>query len=173
MHNHIGLIACIFILNVELHQANSEYETKLTSSGCKDSIMFSLCWDIDELNKLKEDLQKIRVEIGALLRTMSEQSDDTVCVNIPLKLGALRGMLERSIKAVTKFKRIPATHMFVIMISCELRESIPYAIPIQCLPCKTLKEVDIREIINTVLREMTANILALMLLTLCAFSQSI
>jgi hypothetical protein len=139
----------------ELKQCNSEYENKLKANKVKDSTVFALCWNIDELTRLKEDLQKVRVEIGALLRVMSEQ-DDGLEVNIPLQLANIRQILEKSIRLVARFQRVPATHMFVIMISCELRDHKPYALPIQCLPCKALKERDIREIVNGVLREMVA-----------------
>ena len=110
--------------------------------------MFALCWDIDELNRLKVDLQAVRVEIGALLEVMSNPTAELENVNIPIKVGAIRDKLEKTIGGVTRFKRIPATHIFV---SCELRDHKPYAIPIQCLPCKALKEGEIRQIINNVL----------------------
>ena len=93
--------------------------------------------------------------MGALLNVLSEQ-DDGLEVNIPLRLGTIRQMLVKSIRMVTRFQRVPATHLFVIMISCELREHKPYALPIQCLPCQALKESDIRGIVNGVLREMIA-----------------
>lgn len=132
---------------------NSEYEEKLSSGSPKNNTMFSLCWDIDELKNLNQNLQAIRVEVGALLNVLP---NDDPNVNVPMKVSSLREMLEKAIKGVTKYQRIQATHMFVIMISCELRDHKPYAIPIQCIPCKALTEKEIRRIVNSVLKEMTA-----------------
>ena len=47
------------------------------------------------------------------------------------------------INRITHFKRAPATHVFVFIISSELRDKKPYALPVQCLPYAGLKEVDI------------------------------
>ena len=42
------------------------------------------------------------------------------------------------------------------MISSDLRNCKPYALPIQCLPCAGLKEVDIRRMVSHIAKEMTA-----------------
>ena len=79
--------------------------------------MFSLCWDIDELTNIKDDIQQVRVEIGELLTMISKS-----CVsNLPRKLVQIRDSLEKIVKGVTKFKRNVATHAFVVMISSDLR----------------------------------------------------
>ena len=147
--------ACLLI-TIELRRTNSEYEYKLKAGGTKNSTMFALCWDIDELSRLRDDLQGVRVDIGSLLEVLFNPTVELEYVNIPSKVGAIREKLVKIMKSVTRFKRIPATHIFIIMLSCELRDRKPYAIPVQCLPCKVLKESEIRRIINNVLKEMTA-----------------
>ena len=117
--------------------------------------VFALCWDTDELSRLRDDLQEVRVGIGSVLELLFNPNVELESINIPRKVGAIRKNLVKIIKCITWFKRIPATHIFVIMLSCELRDHKPYAIPIQCLPCKALKEGDIRRIISKVLKEMT------------------
>lgn len=42
------------------------------------------------------------------------------------------------------------------MISPEERNSKPYAIPIQCMPCAGLKDNELRELLNKIVQEMTA-----------------
>ena len=61
------------------------------------------------------------------------------------------------IKRTTPFRRKPATHIFVLMISSEVRNKKPYALPVQCVPCAGLKESDLRRIVNKLLREMVAH----------------
>lgn len=54
---------------------------------------------------------------------------------------------------MTHFKRTPATHIFVLMISFELRDKKPYALPVQCLPYAGLKAVDIRRLVSALCRK--------------------
>ena len=44
--------------------------------------------------------------------------------------------------------------MFVVLISSELRDKKPYALPIQCLPYAGLKENDMRRIVTNIVKEM-------------------
>ncbi len=141
-----------YFVIVELQIVNQSYENKLKSGGAANNTMFALCWDIHELTQLKDNLQEVRVEIASTLEIISVENSS---VNLPKRLGVIREKFAKIIKGVTRFRRVPATHMFVIMLSCELRDHKPYAIPIQCLPCVALKECDIRRIITNVLKEMT------------------
>ena len=75
-------------------------------------------------------------------------------VNLPRKLGQIRKARVDVIKRTTQFRRKPATHIFVVMISSELRDQKPYAIPVQCIPYAGLKEQDIRRIVNCLINEM-------------------
>ena len=47
-----------------------------------------------------------------------------------------------------RFRRKAATHIFVIMISSELRNRKPYALPVQCIPYAGLNEESMRRLIN-------------------------
>ena len=60
-------------------------------------------------------------------------------------------------KGVFRFKRTPATHIFVLIISSELRDKKPYAVPIQFFPYAGLKEVDMRRIVTQLVKEMVRN----------------
>ena len=44
--------------------------------------------------------------------------------------------------------------MFVLMISSELRNKKPYAVPVQCIPYAGMRESDIRQLINLLIKEM-------------------
>ena len=61
------------------------------------------------------------------------------------------------IKRTTRFRRKPTTHIFVFMISSEVRNKKPYALSVQCIPCAGFKGSDLRQIVNNLLREMVAH----------------
>ena len=59
------------------------------------------------------------------------------------------------IKGVTCHQRTAATHILVFMISNEERRKKPYAIPVQCIPYKSLSDSKVRELANQIIHEMT------------------
>ena len=71
--------------------------------------------------------------------------------NLPRKLSLIRSKLCVFLKS---FKRTPATHMFVFMISSALRNRKPYALPIQCLAYAGMKEQDMRRLVSAIVKEM-------------------
>ena len=77
--------------------------------------------------------------------------------NLPRKLSGIRTHLQEVVKGVFRFKRTPATHIFVLMISSGLRDKKPYAVPIQFFPYAGLKEVDMRRIVTQLVKEMVRN----------------
>lgn len=145
-HNSIYRIA-------ELQLTNSKYESKLGGSG-SDSEMLSLCWEIEELKTLIEEIRKIRPNVHHMIDRIQAPSINFIQENIPRHLGNIREKLASIVKGVFRFKRSVATHMFVVMISSELRNKKPYALPIQCLPYAGLKEKDVRRIVTDVVKEM-------------------
>ena len=58
------------------------------------------------------------------------------------------------IKRIIRFKHKPATHIFIFMISSELREKKPYALPVQCISYAGMKETDIRRLVTELIAEM-------------------
>ena len=74
--------------------------------------------------------------------------------NVAGKLTSIRQKLLQFTKRIIYFKRIPATHVFVFMISPEMRDRMPYAVPVQCLPYNGLKEKDILTLVSALCRKM-------------------
>ena len=116
--------------------------------------MFSLLWDVDELKRLNDEGRKIRAEISTTLSLHSLPAAARREHNVPRRLASLRTQLSAFIKGLFRFKRTPATHMFVLMVSSEWRDHKPYALPVQCLPYAGLKEKDMRSIITDLVKEM-------------------
>ena len=114
--------------------------------------MFSILWDIEELKAINSELRKIHQEIACCVNAC----DDGLLQeqNIPRKLTTIRSTLYGLIKRIAHFRRSPATHIFVLMVSSDARNRIPYALPVQCLPYAGLKEMDVRSLLSNLCKEM-------------------
>lgn len=138
----------------ELQSANNLYEQKLAAGNSSDQAMFSISWDIEELKSISAQCRKIHHEltycINACTHDLFEQR------NIPRKMTEIRSTMCKVIKRISHFRRTPATHVFILMISCDLRDKKPYALPVQCLPYAGLKEMELRTIVSNLCKEMTS-----------------
>ena len=67
MHLSIILINPSCYLMYQLQKANTEYEEKLEAGHTSDQTMFSLSWDIEELNRLNSEGRSLRTEISAAI----------------------------------------------------------------------------------------------------------
>ena len=119
--------------------------------------LFALTWDIHELSCLVSVGRTLRVDMATALDILSNSAADHQRLNLPRKLGSIRNRCADFERRTTKFRRKPATHVFVLMISSELRDKKPYALPVQCIPYAGLKESDIRRLVNELVKEMVSN----------------
>lgn len=117
--------------------------------------MITLAWNIKELADLNESGRKLMVDLNALKEKLQDDSSDWVEENIPRRLSAVRQRMTTFIRAVSRHKRTPATHILVFMISPEGRNKKPYALPVQCLPYKGITDAKARLLANEVISEMT------------------
>jgi len=139
----------------ELLKANREYEDKMKSGHSADQTMFSLSWDIEELKTLNSQGRAIHHELLACIECCAlglfEQH------NIPRRLVTIRKQLVNFVKRTVHFRRTPATHIFVFMLSSDRRDKKPYALPVQCLPYAGLTEVDMRRLISALCTAMVSH----------------
>ena len=47
-------------------------------------------------------------------------------------------------------------HIFVLMISSELRDIKPYALPVQYVPCRSITKQQLRQLVSKLVKEMTS-----------------
>ena len=130
------------------------YEEKQRSGSASQKTMLSLLWDLEELRHINEEGRKLRTAITIALDILRMPLDVQKQHNLPRKLGSIRSLMRDVIKVLYRFKRTPASHMFVMMISSAFRNKKPYALPVQCLPYAGLKESDMRRMVNTLTKEM-------------------
>ena len=116
--------------------------------------MFSLSWEIKELNALSKSGHLELVEIKSLIDVLSKDDADIQSTNLPRRLSSLKTKMTDFVKRLSRFRRTPATHIFVVMVSSELRRKKPYALPVQCLPYAGMTEKDIRRLISDLICEM-------------------
>ena len=133
---------------------SADYAEKQQNRTVPEKTMLSLIWDIEELKRLNEEGRKLRTEILLALDVLSMPQAVQHQHNLRRKLGVVRSSLSEVIKGLYKFKRTQATHVFVFMVSSALRNRKPYALPIQCVPYSSLKEGDIRRMVNCIMAEM-------------------
>ena len=144
----------MYINYLELKKAQLEYEQKLKSSHPSEQAMFSLVWEVEELTQLCDEGHALRVEILAAQDVLNMPDTERHHHNLPRKLCSIREKRIDMIKRTIRFRRQPATHVFVIMISSEFRDRKPYALPVQCVPYSGLKEKDIRRLANELIKVM-------------------
>lgn len=138
----------------ELRTANSTYEEKLKSGGTTDQTMFNLSWDIEELKSISEECRQVYSDLTDCINKCTSELFHHL--NIPRKLTKIRQRLRELTKRIEHFKREPATHIFVLMISSDARDRKPYALPVQWFPYAGLKEVDLRRLISELCKEMVS-----------------
>ena len=130
---------------LELLKAQSNYEERLKAGHPP---MFALTWDIDEPDKLTTDGRNLHVNIASALDALKKPEIEHRQLNIPRKVDSIR-------KRCVEMKQV--THIFVLMISSEVSDKEPYALPVQYIPCAALKESDLCRIVNELLRGMVAH----------------
>jgi hypothetical protein len=139
-----------------LQKTTEDYDDKLKGGTATEKVMFSLIWDIEELKRLNEKGRMLRTEIMIALDVLCMTEVGRREHNLQQKLGLIRTGMRDFLQGMYRYKRIPATHMFVFMISSSLRDRKPCALPCQCLPYASLRESDMRRLVNNIVKEMVS-----------------
>lgn len=143
------------MLLAELKSSNDTYSEKLQSDKYRDKDLIALSWKVKELTELNEIGRKLHTDIEVLSKKIEEHQCLWQEENVPRRLKDIRKNITAFIKGVTRHQRTAATHILVFMISNEERRKKPYAIPVQCIPYKSLSDFKVRELANQIIREMT------------------
>jgi len=141
----------IYYTLIELQNINRTYEEKL-QSGSTEKNMFTLTWEIEELKSINDEGRRIHEDLLVCINFCASSLFERN--NVAAKLTSIGERLLKFTKRLTYFRREPATHVFVFMISPESRDRKPYAVPVQCLPYSGLKEVDMRSLVSALCLKM-------------------
>ena len=138
----------------ELSSADARYHEKLQSNDKDSKSLFSVGWKVEELTLLVDRCQTCIASTSSIFELVADSTSDLVGSNVPRRLSTLRELVKSFIKDLSRHQRDMATHIFVLMISSELRDTKPYAIPVQCLPYHSMKHQQVRQIVSTLVKEM-------------------
>ena len=142
-------------MHTALVKANNEYATKQQEGKYTEKLMMSLAWNIKDLSDLNECGRKVIQDCDIIKRRLDDCSYDRICNNFAKTISMLSDLVRTFVKRVAKYKRVAATHVLVLMISPEQRTSKPYALPVQCIAYKSLKDSEVRKIANKLVKEMS------------------
>ena len=134
---------------------NNEYATKQEGGVSTEKLMMNLAWNLKDLSDVNECGRKILQECEIIKQRLDDCSYNRISNNFAKTVSRLCDLARTFVKKVSKFKRVAATHILVLMINPEQRASKPYALPVQCIAYKSLKDSEVRKIANELVKEMS------------------
>ena len=118
--------------------------------------LFTAGWKVEELTQLVDRFRTTITTVSSVIDTIANPMIDLVDINVAGQLSHIREMVTSLVRDLTRQKRTPATHIFVLMISSELRDVKPYALPVQCVPYRSLTQQQLRQLVSKLVKEMTS-----------------
>jgi len=116
--------------------------------------MFTLLWDVEEFKVLSNEGHSIHHDLLVCIDCCNLELFKQY--NVPWKLSTVRKQLLDFIIRIVHFQRTSITHIFVFMLSSDIHDRKPHAIPVQCVPCASLKEVRIHRLITSLCKLMNS-----------------
>lgn len=144
------------LLYIAIKDAHKIYSDKFSEGTCRSNALFSAGWTVEELQKLMEEHQNITANVNALVGFLEDEESVPPGINLSQSLTKIREQLTIFVRSLYRHKRQPASNIYVMMISSELRQVKPYALPIQRLPYKSIKENTMRTLVGEVVKVMRA-----------------
>ena len=143
------------IFFIALQHAQTTYEEKVKSTAkVNEKVLYKLAWMVHELEDLIKKIRGIVADMSSLIQSIQDPKFDFQKQNVARKLTDIRNLLLNAMKKLSKYQRKAATHIFVFIISSETRQNKPYALPVQCLPISSLKDVQACELCNHIVAAM-------------------
>ena len=131
------------------------YGEKQSASRTPEKELFDLAWDVQELERVNESGRQLLIEIAVLADKLKDPTYNKSADNFPMKVRLFKENCCKFLDSVVKYRRTPATHCLVFMISPEGRLKKPYALPIQCLAYHSLSDEKVRQLSQSVVKEMS------------------
>lgn len=130
-------------LTAGLAKAKDCYESKRKLLNVSEDSLFALAWDVEGYSKLIEKNMSITDSISDILARINGPVHGRG--NIQADVSSLKKELEPYVKGVTTKKREAASHLLLFMISDELRNFKPYAVPVRVIKYKSITDAMLRE----------------------------
>lgn len=134
----------------ELHSSSVTYYSSILSrQNTHQEKLKAAAWEVVECNELMKKAQE-------LLERFERIKDLHLRNQVPLKSSTkvISHQYKEYLCGLFKKRRIAATHVMVIMIADETRSKKPYAIPVQYIPYKSIKDQYVRDVIQNLKEQM-------------------
>ena len=131
-------------------------QQKLNSNE-NSKILFTAGWKVEEFNQIVDRLQKAMITVINITRMFSDPVVDVVEVNTAGQLSSIRETVTNIIRDVSQHQCTPATHIFVMMIGSDQRDTKPCALLVQCIPYHSINQQQIRQLETNCVKEMVSH----------------
>lgn len=145
-------------------QAKDAYQKAVDIPGKKESTLMGLAWSVTGY----ETLSKQANEFISALSTMAMQINDGEQDKVKKPLLAMKPKLLEYLHGLYTKKRTPATHLLVFMISDELRNRKPYAMPVRFMPYRSISDCKMRELeleLECVMKKLERNVVGMLIVS--------
>lgn len=158
LENHLrnqldNLEGDIKFLTEGLILAEREYCKKLNSPTTSAETLKNLCWERVEFSTLLTQAQSIIEKLETLLSKLHPASPSVKNVTMAYKT-ILKEMNVYLRNLFVKKRQLAATHVLLFLVSDERRNKKPFAMPVQYIPYKSIKDQYLRDMTNTIKQEM-------------------
>lgn len=144
----------IVFLDGGLQKAVESFRTKFNNPSTPVETLKSLNWDIVEFQTLLEQASVFKDQLDGLIANLDPSQQAPVAPNWRLWVKESPGYLQ-FLRNLFKKKRVCATHILVFMVADEQQNTKPYAIPIQYVPYKGIRDQEVRDLTKKIKIEMT------------------
>ena len=127
-----------------LRKSKDTYEAKRKLLNVSEDSLFALAWEMEGFSKLLEKSNNIQTDVGNILERIDGPVNERG--NVQADVAKLKPEIESYVKGISTKKRQAASHLLLFMISDELRNFKPYAIPVRVLKYKSITDAKIREL---------------------------
>ena len=144
----------IFLAN-GLESAAAEYQKKFDNPSSPQQLLMSLCWLRVEFNTLLQQAQSFLSTFVNLEEHLNQPQQQSKEVATCLK--NIRDDKYKYLRNLYCKKRQPAaTHVLVFLVSEERRNKKPYTLPVQYIPYKSIRDQQVRDLVNEIKEAMVA-----------------
>ena len=133
-------------------EASKYFEKKFRQPNCPEETLKHANWEVIEFQTLLQQSQELKFKYEDILPNLAQDGNRGALNLIRLTIKDLATSTQKYLRNLFKKKRTPATHVMVTMLSDEKRNHKPYALPVQYIPCQTLKDQFVRDL-NSKLKE--------------------
>ena len=145
----------IKFLSTGLVSAEQEYEKKFNAPNTSQQLLKTLCWERVEFNTLLQQAQCFLEKYEAMVQFLHQpvpREKDVVTALQHIEKDALCYLRNLFVKK----RQSGATHVLLFLVSDERRNRKPYALPVQYVPYKSIRDQFVRDLTDIIKREMIA-----------------